>query len=137
MLFDDTMKGLMKRGNAFINYLSLEKGIPKDAPEQLKLKWKATIVEVWTLIKGSSLDTDGVRSFIRRGMYDPVTFSMGRLFEIWQKSNQGKGAQFYQDGKSVEAPFRGQHMFFYNRYKRWSTILDFAEGSSDTTPARL
>ena len=26
-----------------------------------------------------------------------------------------------------EVPFKGKHMFFYNRYDRWTKILDFVE----------
>ena len=126
MFLDDTAKALMKQSGAFVDYLSRVKAIEKDDGEQTKLKWRAAIAEVTTLIKGSSLDTEETRSFIRRAMYDPITFSPMRILEIRKKSREGKKVQFFQEGKSVEAPFKGHHMFFYNRYHRWSTILDFA-----------
>lgn len=126
-LFDDTMKSLMKLGGKFTEYLAGVKSIPKDDPEQSKLKWKAATAEIMTLIKGTSMDTDNTRSFIRRAMYDSATFNPVRLLEIWQKSQDGKRIQFYDKGRSLEAPFKGHHMLFYDRHERWSTILDFAE----------
>lgn len=126
-LFDETMKNLMRLGGKFTEHLSRVKSISKDDPEQGKLKWKAAQAEILTLIKGTSMDTENTRSFIRRAMYDPTTFNPMRLLEIWQKSQDGKAVQFYKEGASLEAPFKGHHMLFYNRFDRYNTILNFAK----------
>lgn len=133
-LFDnDIMKPLMKVGGPFIDQLSEKTGIAKDDREQSKLKWKAVLAESLALIKGSPMDTESTRSFIRQGIMDPLTFSPKRLFDIWKKerkSNQeDQGATFpmFAKGKTLEVPFKGEHFFIYNAYKRWNKILEYVE----------
>jgi|SRR3989344_966058 len=129
MVFDDSMKSLMKQGGALTENLKKTKGIPDDEAVQTKLKQSAALAEGLALMKGSPLDTESTRSFIRRAIYDPLTISPTWLHEVWKKSSEGKKAQFFKKGRSVESSFKGHHMLFYNRYHRWSTILDFAQNS--------
>jgi|SRR3989344_2195063 len=130
----DIMKGLMAQGGVFIKYLSKEKGIPEDGKEQASLKRWTAAAEVLAFIKGTPLDTEKTRSFIRRGISDPVTYSSQREHEVREKIEGGTRIPFFQRGRSVEVPFKGRHMFIYDRYHRWSTILDFAKNWKNIKP---
>ncbi|MDP2668449.1 MAG: hypothetical protein Q8P07_01265 [bacterium] len=129
MLFDDTMKNLMKLGGLFTERLQEEKNIPKDGDEQKKLKLKAALAEGVALLKGSPLDTENTRSFIRRGIKDPLTFTPKRLLEVWKKGGKEKGSfPMFQKGRSLEVPFNSPgHFFIYNRFERWNKILGYSE----------
>lgn len=131
ILFDDTMKNLMKLGGPFAEKLAEEKNIQKDGDEQKKLKLKAALAEGLALVKGSPLDTENTRSFIRRGIKDPSTFTPKKLFEIWKKGGKETGKfPMFQKGKSLEVPFKSSgHFFFYNRFDRWNKILGYSENA--------
>ncbi|MDO8523121.1 MAG: hypothetical protein Q7S12_02450 [bacterium] len=133
ILLDSTMRNLMKFGGPFIEKLSKETGIPTDNDEQKKLKLKATMGEALALLKGSPMDTENTRSFIRRGIYDPLTFTPKRLLEIWQKDNKKNGTfPFFQKGKSLEVPFKSPgHFFIYDRFERWNKILGYSEKAGE------
>ncbi|OGG79753.1 hypothetical protein A3A39_04505 [Candidatus Kaiserbacteria bacterium RIFCSPLOWO2_01_FULL_54_13] len=125
------MQNLSAEGGPFIryfsNYLATKKGVPEDNRSQRSLKWGVVLSEVGNLVKGTSLDTQEVRSFIRRGIDDPVTKSDARTREVQEKVARGIPHPFFQRGRSSEIPFKGRHFFIYHRYHRWSTILDFAQ----------
>jgi hypothetical protein len=125
-LFDnEMMKPLMKAGGPFIDRLSEKTGIAKDDKKQARMKLKSAVIESWNLVKGSPLDTEATRSFIRQGIADPLSFSPKRLFDIWQKQNEGISMPMFAKGKSLEVPFKGSHLLFYNRYSRWNKVLDY------------
>ncbi len=131
MIFDDTMKNLMKLGGPFTERLQEEKNIPKDTDAEKKLKMKAALAEGIALLNGSPLDTEHTRSFIRRGIKDPLTFTPKRLFEVWKKGGKKTGSfPMFQKGRSLEVPFKSPgHFFFYNRFDRWSKDLEYSESS--------
>ena len=129
MLFDDMLKGLMKTDKGFIDALSEKTGIAKDDEETLKLKRGAVFAEAVALLKGTDLDTDENRAFIRRGVLDPLTFNPKRFMDTLQKETPT--VPLFKKGKAMEAPFKGHHFFIYNRYKRWAKILDYVENSSE------
>jgi hypothetical protein len=129
VLFDkDMMQPLMKVGGPFLDKLSEKTGIAKDDKEQSKLKLKAALAEALALIKGSPMDTESTRSFIRQGIGDPLSFSPKRLYEIWKKEDEGVGIPMFSKGKTLEVPFKGKHFFIYNRYNRWNKVLEYVEG---------
>lgn len=132
MLLDDTMKGLMEKGKTLIDRLSEKTGILKDNETQTKLKREAAIAEGIMLVKGSSLDTETTRSFIRRGIYDPLTFSLKNLMNIRREQRDGVPVPFFGKGKTTEVPFKGHHFFLYDRYHRWGTIFDFVKNTKNT-----
>lgn len=130
-LFDnEMMKPLMKVGGPFIDKLSEKTGIAKDDREQRILKRKAALIESWDLVKGSSLDTESARSFIRKGIEDPLTFSPKRLYDIWEKKKEGIKTPMFANGQSLEMNFKGSHLMFYNRYDRWAKVLDYVKGTN-------
>ncbi|OGF81078.1 hypothetical protein A2930_00715 [Candidatus Giovannonibacteria bacterium RIFCSPLOWO2_01_FULL_45_34] len=133
MVADSKMKDLMKLGGPFAEKLAEEKNIPKDGNEQKKLKLKAALAEGLALFKGSPLNTENTRSFIRRGIYDPLTFTPKRLFDIWRKGGKEKGSfPMFQKGRSLEVPFKSLgHFFFYNRFDRWNKILGYSENAAE------
>jgi hypothetical protein len=118
----------MKVGGSFLDKLSEKTGIAKDDREQSKLKLKAALAEALALIKGSPMDTESTRSFIRQGITDPLTFSPKRLYDIWNKQDEGTAMPMFADGKTLEVPFKGNHFFIYNRYNRWNKVLEYVEG---------
>lgn len=122
LLDESMMKPIQRGGKGFIRQLSARMEIDQDTPEQLALKREAAIAEGLVLIKGSPIDTEGTRSYIRSAVYDPLAFRWSRLFRQW---NGGKGLAggSQKIGKSIEIPFYGSHFFFYRSYRRWATIL--------------
>lgn len=129
LVFDDMMKTLNKEGPKFMDALIEKTGIQKDGSVQTALKRGAVLAEASALLKGSSLDTESTRAYIRRAMYDPLTFSRERLAEIYAKQQEGNRLPFLKNGKSIEVPFKGTHFFIYDRYKRWAQILDFVKNT--------
>ena len=116
------------------SHLAKEKNIPEDSRGQQLLKWRVVFSDVWNLVKGSSLDTEETRSFIRRGIDDPVTESETRTRDVQEKVKGGIPVPFFSSGKSSEVPFKGRHFFIYDRYHRWSTILDFVKSAKNIKP---
>src|SRR3989338_604056 len=131
VMLDDMMQGLMVRGPKFIQDLSRKTGIAVDAPEQLALKRKAALAEILTMMKGTRMDTENNRLFIRRALYDPATSSPMQLVKALGKEPK-IAAPIFQRGKSLEVPFAHSHYFLYRRYHRWASILDFVTNSKPT-----
>lgn len=89
MVGDSTMKELMKKGKTYHEALFQRKGLTmEDTPEQTKLKRSAILQEGLKLLSGSPLDTENNRSFIRRAVFDPLTFNPLRLFNLWRESGR-------------------------------------------------
>lgn len=124
-LKDDMMKTLLKEDKKFVEALMERKGMVKDDTREAVRKRAAVWHEGLTLLRGTSMDTESQRSFIRRGINDPLTSSRQRLAGIEQKKAAGVVTPVFTNGKSMEVPFKGSHFFIYNRYKRWAQILDF------------
>ena len=85
------------------------------------------VAEAWALFKGSPLDTENTRSYIRSAVFDPLTPSPTRLVN-WMKRDNSLPLGKANIGKSLEVPFKGFHFNFYHSYKRWSIILKSLNG---------
>ncbi|OGK55016.1 hypothetical protein A3H78_00890 [Candidatus Roizmanbacteria bacterium RIFCSPLOWO2_02_FULL_36_11] len=107
-----------------------------DDPEQLKLKKKAGLTDAKNAIKGTELDTSEVRTFIRKGILDPTTFSPLDLFRYISQSVMGKsytlnnvddrdddqiGNPRYH--KSLQIAHRSFHNINRFRAKKWRRML--------------
>ena len=88
----------------------------QESKEQLNLKKKALIINVINLIKGSELDTEGVRVYIRRGIKDPTAFSIDKFIANLKLLAENKNP--------VTSYFRN------NKPNTKDRVLDFAIGSS-------
>lgn len=126
------LKDLETHGAGFVDGLAKKTGIQKDTEEQLSLKQKGAWAELGALLKGTELDTENIRSYIRRGMYDPLSFSLQRFIETLMKERLIIAAPVLKRGKSLEVPFKGSHLFPYIRYHRWASILDFVTNPRST-----
>lgn len=126
------LKNLETHGAHFVDGLAKKTGIEKDAGEQIPLKQKAAWAELGALLRGTELDTENTRSYIRRGTHDPLSFSLQRFVETVMKDRPTIAAPILKKGKSLEVPFKGSHLFPYNRYRRWANVLDFVKDSPST-----
>ncbi len=123
----DIMKTLSKEDAKFREALVRRKGLKPEGAVQKVLKLGTVAAEAFELIRGTSLDTEKNRSYIRRGLYDPTTFSKERLEEVNGKEFDAINAHIFKRGAAVEAPFKGRHFFMYDRYKHWEKVLDFVK----------
>jgi len=129
--FDDLMKSMNRQDQAFLENLSKTSNIPMDDKEQMRLKLEAALADGLLLLRGSPLDTENNRSFIRQGIYDPLTFSPKRIFDIWQRHRKNKGGFVsFSEGRSLQAPYRSAHFSIHKRFERWKTILDYCQGAT-------
>ena len=107
-----------------------------DDPEQLKLKKKAGLTDAINAIKGTDLDTAEARTFIRKGILDPTTFSPLDLFRYVARSVMGKRNTFKniddRDADQIGDPsfhisLQIAHRSFHNinrfRAKKWRRML--------------
>lgn len=128
-LFDQRVRNVIEAENVFLKKLEemlQQRGIiEKDNQEQKKLKRKAALTDALNLIKGSSFDTESIRSFIRQGLYDPTSFSPSVFLRTLLQTLQGK-TPVLGKGRSLTFPILATH--FINRYRveKWGRIIDFA-----------
>lgn len=100
-----------------------DKGIDwQDSKEQTSLKRWAAAFDIWNMVKGSSLDTANIRSFIRRGIVDPLSFPGAGFFESLVRDAKNK-LFVAKNGKSLEFAISATH--FINRYRvdKWARIV--------------
>jgi hypothetical protein len=97
---------------------------PNTSPEQMKLKWEATIAGLMGLIRGTPLDTQEMHVFIRRGIIDPVSFSpptflheLGQIvihaYNVKFREEKTKATPLFREGRRVEFPLRTSHAIGY------------------------
>lgn len=128
LLSDDLLKSVAKQDAPFLAWLSKAAKIAEDDPVQKSLKKKAAFAEGWLTIKGSPLDTEKNRSFIRQGLLDPLTFSPKRWLLTWGKRLFNKNKYFFHDeGRALQASYNSGHFSLHKRFDRWKTILDFCQ----------
>lgn len=141
MFFDSVMKSVIRQDKEFLDKLSKAANVPADDEEQKKLKNGAAFTEGWLMVRGTPLDTEDTRSFIREAIYDPLSTGPQRISEIWLKRFgpkrifnffQGKkdiGLISFSNGRSLKTPFSATHFNLHKRFGRWGKILDYCQGA--------
>lgn len=123
--FDPRVQSSMEAEKIFLKKfkdLLSQKGIEwEDDQNQADLKQEATRADIVNLIKGSPLETD-TRLFIRRGIWDPLSFPSAGFLETLRRKVKNKIVA-EKRGKSLEFGIGATH--FINRYRvdKWSRIL--------------
>lgn len=126
MTLDERVKASTLAAQPFLNRLRHElsaKGIDwADSSEQKRMKLKATLIDAWNLIKGSPFDTENVRSFIRQGITDPVSFPSRGFFRNLRNEFKNK-INVTQNNRSLNFAINSTH--FINRYRvdKWARII--------------
>lgn len=100
-----------------------EKGIEwEDDQNQSDLKREAMIADGLHLIKGIHLDTENNRLFIRKGIWDPTSFSKSFLVRAFISRILNK-INVYQRGKSLVFGIGESHYINRFRVEKWCRIL--------------
>lgn len=99
-----------------------------DSTDQSELKGTAVRTDIIMMVKGTPLDNDEVRVYIRRGNTDPTTISPVNLARVFARSIKSKG--IIQDTKRLgikEYPIQTTH--FINRWRvgKWGRVVDMAK----------
>lgn len=125
--FDERKRTVQMANSQFLRQLGevlKQRGInTEDSRQQLGLKRQAALIDVWNMVKGSPLDTKNTRSFIRRGMADPVSFSPVMLLRALFQKIQGKNAVTGQ-GRSLEFAVAATHTIERYRIEKWGEMID-------------
>lgn len=117
-----------------------DKGFNLDESEgQMDLKKKVLWINVINLIKGSELDTENVRTYIRRGLYDPLTFSINRYLLNQGLLERGLDpvTKYVPEDKAgskgaKEFAFNSSHFVDRFRIKRWERAISSILNRSST-----
>lgn len=128
---DERVRASTLAAQPFLNRLRDElsaKGIDwADSSEQKKMKLKAALVDVWNQIKGSPFDTENVRSFIRQGIADPVSFPSAAFREILSRKVKNIKVEnkivAKKRGKSLEFGIGATHFISRYRADKWARIV--------------
>lgn len=116
-ILDPRVGDSKKNETPFFNYLKKvmeRKGIDyQDDDGQMYGKYMAFLSDVSTMAKGIPLDTEKIRSFIRRGIADPLSFPSAGLFD-----------RVRQEGKAMKFGINSTH--FINRFRvdKWARVID-------------
>lgn len=125
-LRDPFSQQLSRHNKAFMAKLPEYTRIPEDDADQKKLKRRAIRAELWAIAKGTPLSEDE-RTFMRVGLYDPLTFGFGRIVSAFRQKEQPFNNE--QRGKVSQYTTSRAHFYPTMDFKRWSTILNYC-----TTP---
>lgn len=98
----------------------------EDDEEQIVLKKEAAKKDARNMFKGMELDTESMRLFIRRGEFDPTTFTPENLFAILWKKSRGKNP-VSGSGRSLEFAVGESHFIDRMRVKKWERIINFCK----------
>lgn len=132
--FDERKRIVQMANDRFLKQLGevlKQRGIDtEDSRQQLGLKRKAALIDVWNMIKGTPWDTENTRSFIRRGMLDPVTFSPFNLLRIKTLRQKAQGKNTVRGiGKSLEFGIASTHSIERYRIEKWGRMVKYASPS--------
>lgn len=140
-LLDPVAKALGRTKIPFRNYLYEQKGIKEDTPLEKKAKDDLFRAAGFKLVQGSPLNTDE-RSYIRRGIKDPLTTTPARIINVAMRkgrkiqTHEGKEATIQvpmdQKGRALEVPINRTHFFIYENFPRWKQIINDCKNVGDS-----
>ncbi len=143
MLTDPKMKDQGERAKRLYEYLSKEKNIAPDNSSQTKLKLRCLYETGLKLVKGSPLNTDVNRTYIRSGTFDPLSTGPLRIGERVASNALNKAKKYLglgeikgitsvkKKGRSLEFPYNTSHFWAYTRrFNRWEQAFKYCKGLS-------
>lgn len=143
-LGDTTTKETNKKAKAFREAMEEAQQFPSDSLEQKKQKNRLVLQEGLKLIKGSPLDTEHNRLFIRKGFKDPLTTGItyinqiqDKIRELVEKGYTNPNFVAFDEGKSITVPTEhGTHFYIYKDTikKKWNNIFTFVKNNPNPAP---
>lgn len=97
------------------------------------LKWAAAMVDLFNVIKGTPLDTENIRSFVRQGIKDPLSFPSRGFFdtltqEVRNRLSRNKKPDtkinYTVNQRSLEFAIETGHYINRFRVDKWARIVN-------------
>lgn len=116
--------------NTALAKIFMEKGIPADDSEQLKLKKNLILLDEKNVIKGNPLDPN-IRTLVRRGKQDLMT-TTPKDYLTGKNGAEDRLTSYGQRGRISNFVIDSTHFIKRIRVKRWKQAIEFSKGVKES-----